>query len=589
MLLTANTGQLSLTGNAEGINVAPRSQPVVTPLLDALGLSHEPSEDRSEDPAWVDSQAGIVDQARRLADDHPDSPIALARLAQACRNAGRLDEAVAAARRALAATAVTDGDENAAGPDATATYVASSVLAAQGHLDDAEEALSLRATDGLHRLLWAAVAAERDDVETALERLNGVQGADAQSLLGWLLLRRGQFAQAVRAFRSATNAGGPSPAVLMNLAYAYASLGSADKAIRAGQQAVSLSPASIDMSHRLVGHLINFGRLHQAERELDRLAGLLGHEDADAILLRATIALRGGSDDDALRVLRKGRSRLRPDGNERAYAELLANLAYFEWRTGVRTRNQAVDAVRRVARRADGISVAVVCLLADLLSATTAALEIRDQIRKAAEHHDQDALLPALAREAHLSADFDRELAIAKDWTRSYPLDGTAAAAYVHLLGQVQGAYSEAGDEGLEAMRRTPQSAGLRNNTAYVLAMAGRGQEALEVIAPLRGDGYVPLATEGVALLSAGHVAEGCRRYREAVDAIDELDDAEQTARLRALVGENMRLAVAWLGIEDDVRRCGGWLPTVRPDDWSTDPQFLLISRLEERLRSGDG
>lgn len=571
MLLTADVQTASL-GASEDAKTA------ITPLLDVLGLA-DPHEyiEHATDVRWEALQRTIVEQAEDLVANNPHSAMAWARLAQACHNAGDEERAIESARRVLS---VSD-------TDASAAYVAAMVLAATGQVDEAEQALTdLDPTDS-RQLLAAALAAQRGDFEVGLERLEALAGPAAANLRGWLYLQLDLPNKAIAQFRVVLAEGAPSPDVLMNMAYAHAALGSLNKAVRAASQGVALAPANSAVSFALVRHLLNAGQVDASEAELNRLSTVLGGDDPDIVLLRGTVALRRGNEMQALRTLRSGRNVKRGRNNQRAIAELNANIAFFEWRTGQRSRPQLLTLIRRELERAAGESVGLVSMLSDVLSRTTGADEVEDEISRAAEYHNREELLPAITRLAHMRADFELELATAKEWSKADPINPLATAALIHLVGQLNGLYSHSADMGLKALRRTPNSFALRNNTAYSLAMAGRGQEALDVISVLKPDSItaslVLTATEGLAHLALGQIEVGCEKYREAAKSASEVPDATEATRLAALVGMNLLIAAKQLDVADDVAACGGPPGFQLPNDWLTDPQFLLLQRVASR------
>jgi tetratricopeptide (TPR) repeat protein len=605
MLLAGSVDSVGLAAPTEAVPATPSALRAITPLPELLGLQdssaafankERPLAERA-DEEWQALQRGIVAQAKQLTFHHSRSPVAWARLAQALHNNGEIEKAIEAARRVLALT----GESSArlasgrlspiTAVDPAACYVAATVLAATGNSSEAEEALVLLPPNGEHRVVAAALAAERGDYTAALQRLEVANGGTAGALRAWLYLRIGVYDRALSELRRTAASGRPTPAVLTNMAFAYAVLGSLRKAIRAARHAVMLAPMSHTASFNLVGYLITAGATDSARAELDRLVKAIGHDDADIVLARAGTWLSDGEDRTALQTLKRGLQRVQLRGSARARAELRANVALLEGKLGIRSRSSVLVEIRSQVKRADGRSVTLVSMLCDLLSRTTAYPEIQALAKSLEPYHTTDQLLPLRARMAHLSANFDDAVVLMRQWTELEPMDPSAAANAVYLHGMYRGDYNGAAELGRAALRRTPRSAILRNNTACMLGLAGRGDDAQQVLSTLVDDNYPPLiATRGLAVMASGDLLSGIELYQQAARAAEGLADKPEAQRLGAQIALYQVLAVAILGLDPlitDDRKRDGILHYRLPADWEADPDFLLLRHVADRVGAG--
>lgn len=578
-----------LAAPTDALSTAPPALRVVTPILEALGLaeakpSEEPSAVRAEEAA-ESSQTSIVDQAWKLVELSEESPTAWARLAQALHNAGDTG-AVDAARRALElAKPVERAHSNLSlsrPVDAPALYVAGSVLASSGHTQEAEAALAKLPSTGEYRVLSGALAADRKDFETALERVRGLDGGAASALRGWVMIQLGRYQQAIHELRCSVREYGPSAGVMTNLAYAFGCLGSNRKAIRFAREAVQLAPYSRRASFNLVGYLQHSGQFTAALSELNRLSKCLDSLDADVALAQAGVLLRSGEEPSALKLLRHIRGRMAVSGGVRAHAELAANTALLEWRAGLRNRSSLLGELHRQIERAQGESVPLLLMLADVSSDDSVLDELRSEAETARRYgHTEEELFPLDVRIAQIGNDYERALEIARVWADRQPLDANAAAAAVHLEAQVLGQYEWAGERGLQALGRVPWSPELRNNTAFALALANRSDEAARVLEVLEVDTFISLATRGLIALSAGAVSEGLEKYRASIAKVTmEADPADKPA-LISLIAMNAYLACRHFGIE--VQPPDDLLPSHLPPEWRHMPAFLLLERVAKR------
>jgi tetratricopeptide (TPR) repeat protein len=546
----------------------------------------DPAVGRCQDAIAAELDA-IVLRARKLLSKAPDSAMANARLACALLNAGQINEAAQAATQASTLPL----------RDVPAAFMAVQVLLQTGHRETAE-ALAMRIsetneaepTSGIAvalRCLAAALAAERGDLDIALLRLEDVAGPQAHALRGYLLLELTQTQRALHELRMARNVSRvETPALLSNLAYAYAVLGSPAKAIRAARQALVVSPGNHLALKHLAGYLLAVGRPTDAVSILRQTAG--PHDDLpfDLATALASALLQAGDPKGALRVLRETAQRARfrqTDPVERA--ELRASAAFLEFRLRKLSRQQRLDIIRTQRDLADGRSILIACMLADVLASRAGRAEVMQAYERLRAIYSAKQLLPLRARLASLAGDLDEQLRLVREWAQVMPLDIDALTAEVYLLCEFQD-YRTAASQGLAALRRFPDVIMLRNNTAYALALAGDIKRARRVLNSIAGANSYTIATAGLILLRRGRIQEGLEQYRKAAKAVsNEAVDAEYAAQHVAQLALHLRLVLMELDLQKHPLMQADMMsaPKLNPV-WFDEPSFMALTWRAKRL-----
>jgi tetratricopeptide (TPR) repeat protein len=510
------------------------------------------AEDKIADLAQL--EVGWLSQARALAEQHPDSPMAISRLAHAELVAGNEAVAGETARRAL-------GLGLHAG-DASAISSAAQVCLAVGDVEAIEADVDLLAAGRVPAVLLAQSAVMADMLDVALSRLVDQSDAAALSMRGYVLLRLHKYTEAIQSLRQAMRAGGPSPELLTNLGYAYGALGSLPKAIKATSQARTLSPASQTISFNLVSYLVRCGDHEAALAEVARLAG--HHSRSPQIALaRADIFASTGNNSRALTELRRARDTLRWEATSTVRCELAANIAVLEWRSGSRPRTSAIDAVRKELLRCEYRSIGIARMLAGLFARASEAAQLETVYAGLVALYDPSTLIAVAAQIAFLRRDFKTALKLAKQWAEVEPFSTDAAQTVTFLLADFAADFSGAAEFGLGALRRNPNSAMLKNNVAYALAMSGRPQEARNLLPP--GENPYYSATKALVEFKLGNRDAGVAGYRHALEQA--VRDGDQT--LAALIA-----ARAWLVLAEPTSL--SWVET--PPELEDDPRSALIT-----------
>ncbi|QHT54646.1 hypothetical protein GXP71_00045 [Cellulomonas sp. H30R-01] len=527
-----------------------------------------------------DARNGRLEQAEALARANPDSPIAFARLAQVLHGIGDVDAAVVAARRAMS---VSRGGER--GPaEAMALFVVARTLVGAGALEEAEAVLAEIRQPGPWALLSAAIAKSRGDVPAALARLGADDSADAAAFRGYLRLETREPQRALAELRRARKVGGDSPSLLLNLAYAYAWVGSNTKAIRAAHHAARLAPFSMAASFNLASYLRAAGRDREAIEELHRLRREIGEGQPLVAEALAEAYCSIGRDRDALRELRRAEHHhsLAPDAPD--LAELRANVALLQWRLGEKSKDALVAAIRQQIEVA-GPQVSLVTMLADVAGTPEGVRLARQYYEQLAVEADRDELVPLLIRLRISEGQLESAARLAIEFAMANPLDTAAVRSAVVLQGQILGEYSAAADFGLSALRRAPGDVMLLNNVAFCLILAGRLGEAVTLLSGVRAEDPYLFATRGMAAFAQRELEEGLRWYddaaaaaRKVIVAEGELESFLRLLRANELVAMQELNLVSPRFLEEFGQLVG------EPLDWPEDPSFLILRKRLERL-----
>lgn len=247
--------------------------------------------------------------AQRVAAALPGNPYVLAGYGQSLgtllMGVGRLDEALDCVRQAVALDPA----------DAHLQHHLGQVLLRMQRWAEAEAALRAAVQRD------ADIAAFHSDLATALQRQGKAEAALAAAReatrldpkaphllrrLGALLMQTGDVAAAEATFRQAIEAGSDAGGFI-DLANVLARQGRMDDAIVAVQQAIAQEPQVSHWPHHLAHHLLNAGRVADAEVASRQAVELAGN-DADRRMTRDMLAQlleRQGKLEDAVLVLRE--------------------------------------------------------------------------------------------------------------------------------------------------------------------------------------------------------------------------------------------------------------------------------------------
>jgi tetratricopeptide (TPR) repeat protein len=536
-----------------------------------------------DNPASTSLGAGTSDRsflARAEADAsvHPASALALARLAQAAEAAGEYERGSEAA-----ITALELGLEQSVGP---AVYAALMVLR------------SARTAPAIARGVWTDPRCEQLPlnvrVRTAIqaEAFDGaiklLQGSDSGADLAveaWLHLQMREYSNAIAAARAAQRHGAGGPALFVNLGYAHAALGNLGKAISTTRRAVALAPDS----HIAAFNLADFYRADgQPDAALEVLQALAKRDPFDFDLGLGIAGLRTEAGD--LEEARRGLQRLRTSsGWVHAplirRSELDANLALLRWMTSRERYAQTRQAVLLALSSCMYQSLPIADMLLRLLGKETDSQQMNAVVNHLAERHPERRLHPYRMHLALLERNGAAAVHHAVAWAEQEDLNSLAAAVAAHLVGDIDGEYGRAAELGTTALRRNPNDLLLVNNTAYVLALAGRPYEARSILAryPAAVATSVTLsATQGLTDYLTGDDAAGRAGYQRARHLARDTADPG----FEALVATNEALAER-LWAKATGQTPTHTVPTI-PDATRNESRFWIVSHRVARELSTD-
>jgi tetratricopeptide (TPR) repeat protein len=507
-------------------------------------------------------------QARELVERHSSSPAAWARLAQAELISGTPEAAIGAAQAAL---------KHMPEPDGGPALAASIVLAACGKAEEAEAGLRrLDVSQGPLVTFRAALAAERGDFDEALQLISRESSYEAHTLRAWIRLEQENYPEAIRWYRQALRIGGPSPAVLTNIGYAHAVLGQRERAVRDTQQALSLNPSERSrVGLNLFTYYLDGG---ESDRAL-KLVRALEEEaprDIDLRFAEAHLHLSEGRLKDARRALRRARTSLWAHLSEQEQAELVANVAFVDWRTEKRTKAEAIEQILDELKRIDYASVRIVEMLPTLLDRFSEAELFKRLLARTHQAHAEDPLYSLEMHAAVLEHRFEDATEISIAWAKSAPLTPAAASAATYLLTDAVGDPARAVEIGLPAARRMPGARALNNNVAYALALLGNPSQGRRLVP----DDTLPqtTATRALIALRLGAEDEAVDLYQQAFSRAKRSGDSDLPALVSMYAETAIQLFAKRVQTEDLK------FPKLQTSEgWADQPRFEIAFRILDR------
>lgn len=515
---------------------------------------------------------GLFD-ARTLAERHPESPTALARLAVAEFAAGNRVSAERAAAKVLKCDSF----------DAPALVVATHVLASLGEFTDAESAIrrvhASASSDEQRNAaagIGARVSLQFRPPEEALGLLHDCDDPASLTLRAWILSKTGRPADAARDLRSSLRILPDNPIAWHELSYAHSLLGSPTKALKASLIASHLAPADTTVVGSLVALLVMQARYSDAIKAIDRL---VSHrpDELRLVRLRAAVQNVSGDTSGALQRLRRAMRTTAWKSAELAQREELQLdarlLSLYE--KGVanaqeRATREAVTALKRCGYR----SLDIACYVADTtISVTDLEVLERAYYELNGPREESSSLLGIESTIEYLRFDFDASTAAAIERARQQPCSVSAQMRASYMLSMSTGDYEHAAKICHNGIRLGLRGPGLRNNAAFALAMKG-DTDAAERMLPDTDEAPMSLATAGLIAIVKGNARDGEAMYDKCASQAREqgmLDTANQVE-----MHKHLAQAAAGLPIPPDALAPFSNLV-------KTDPRYALIQRALDR------
>jgi tetratricopeptide (TPR) repeat protein len=502
----------------------------------------------------------------------------LSALAQAYEaDPDRATEAVALAREVLETALATRSDGQLLDP--TSARIAAEILTRNGAVQHAYDALRDAPVNESLTIAFAAAASALGHTDEATAAIARLDSPVADAYKGYISAGEGRWCDAVRHLRSALSKEPLDVDSLLNLSISLWALGSAKKATRVALQATRVSPGRRDISLHYLELLLAQGGLASFRSEVRHLRASGVIADAKLLALCARALLQEGNKPKAVSALQDAARAAKDEGDHELVAEIVSNLISLKWELGRLSREVALQQLNDLINEYPDSDVAVVNYAA-LATRRSEAGPVRTALQRIRD------LAPSYAtylrhQLATLEGDSDTAASAAAEWFRLEPNNPGAAAAAIVSIGIGQENWSEAAVIAEFALHHFPRNKAVVNNSAYVLAMAGRADEAIRAIEALGHDDFILRATLGLAQLARGDIATGMRLYREAADEAEKHDPVYRSlmTAYQAMVIRQLKLAHS---VPQTHMEAQMLVPVGLPDDWQDRSDFIRLYHLFE-------
>lgn len=498
-------------------------------------------------------------------------------LAQAYQAAGEKEKAAAHATEAL--DLVVEGLRRGV-VDPMATKIAIEVLLNGSTVDTALEFAERLPLSDYLKLEVATALAYRHRFEEAHRFIADSDAAQRDAVLGYVLALQGEYAPAVPKLRRALRLSPSDVESALNLSIALSQSGSRKKAVSAALQARSAAPGRMDVLIHLLDMLLAAGDIDRAQRELKSVSIPSAEQPSRLLIAEARIKLAQGEFDRAVRMLERAAARAEEEGDDDSVAEVRSNLIHLRVAHGDMERDAGFASLLRLSQDMPASDV-VVANLARVAWRTSQAAALDERFSFVRQGIDRSRGAFIEYELATLKGENEQASVHALEWLRLEPENPRAATAALVALGIGEERWNEAARIALRVVRSNRDDGTVLNNAAYVLAMAGMGQRAVEIISPVAEDSYIFKATLGLAYLACEQIELGMKLYRQAADDAEKIGDDS-----RSLMTEYQALVVRQLGVhyvaDTSVIAALSLPPYPLPDDWEDRPEFVRLRNVAE-------
>ncbi|TCJ00142.1 hypothetical protein [Aeromicrobium sp. IC_218] len=495
---------------------------------------------------------------------------------------GDVEVAIDAARRSLVSLADARVTRTA---DAALLEVAGEELIRAGlfgelqmHLDN----VGARRPDLPSTRLWAIVLANEGQFSEALSLLDNSERDDSLDIRAYLELELGNPHVAIKHLRSRLRSGFNTPQDHMNLAFAYWRVGSYAKAIKSAREAALLAPGRKDISLDSLRLMLGAGMVSEVLAEVRRLK-TRGIDDPDLLRLEAEALDQMDRKPEAMRVLRRAGNHPAATESLRSEAELYSSV--LGARLGLNARADVFVKVLDACRQS--VSSNLVDWLVEM-GDTKRDGEIVESLYDRIRHEfTRNYALRLESHIAFLKQDWETSLNRARELLERDEFNefaiGNVAMLEGHLFERWEPAISL-----VRRMERKGLIAGryMVNQSAFILASGGYGDEALKILGRASNLDPVMLATRGLARMAAGDFSGGARDYRDAFSAIPR---GPRQAAMRGLMAVYEAQGMYRLGIverQDPVEIQGNSLPVSELEGIDDSDSSVALLK-ESALRNG--
>jgi tetratricopeptide (TPR) repeat protein len=302
--------------------------------------------------------------------------------------------------------------------------------------------------------------------------------------------------------------------------------------------------------------------------------------DSQFLVMQARLHLASDEHARALTLLDRAVRLARDEGDRTGEATIAANLLAIRFDVGRISFTEFASGAAKLLSRIPDNDVVVINF-----ARTRTRRSHAKSVRKAAERVSAHTTLARRAYLNHVIAflEGDNEHAgrTAVEWFEAEPTDPNAAAAALVALGIGLERWDEAEKIADYARAQLPLTPALANNISYVLAMAGRADEAIKLLEPAAeaDSGFVLRATLGLCYLAAGDLDTGMRLYREAA-ARAEKDDHHWCSLMTAYQAVVTRQLDLDKTAPAQVLEASALIPQDLPEDWANWPDFLRLHHI---------
>lgn len=508
-----------------------------------------------------------------------NSSTTLAALAQARESVGDKDAAIEAARDTLRRCELESTREILSDP--VSVRLAIEVLLRAGDISSVVEAAGNLPLSPRLRLEIGATLAGAGRFDEARPYIDAADVAERSSVLGFLLLMEEKYAAAVPHLRAALRDDPADADSALNLSIALWHLDSRRKALSAARRAFNSAPGREDVFTHLMEMLLSENEFVQVDRETQHRFDIGVLPSSRLLILQARAKLSMQEVDRGIRLLEQACAMASEEGDEDTVAEVRSNLIRIKVQTKKLGRDEAIRQLLDLHRKNPTIDVVGVTL-AQVASRKSHAAALEGVYERVLSHTTDERAAFLRYQIATLVGDNARAAELALAWVRLEPNNSSALIAVMVALGIGEERWAEASEFAFQVVRSGKNDPSEMNNAAYVLAMAGMGARAVELLRPAADAGFVLKATLGLAYLSVGDIEQGMRLYRRAADEADRHADDSRSlmTAYQALVVRQLRL----LESSDPGMVSALSLPPVAlPDDWQDRPEFLRLHAVAQR------
>lgn len=524
----------------------------------------------------------FVSDSLRVAQRHEgvnSTSTSLAALAYAMESSGDRAGAIETAHHALQlCLEVAQGHHS----DSFGARLAIEILLRAGRLEDVLTYAQTLPISAHLRLEIGAVLAGKHRFEDACSFIQEVAVPERSSIEGYILALKGDYHAATSHLREALRRNPNDADSALNLSISLLALGARKKARAAAEQARSVGQGRADVWLHLLELVLADGEIDRAEREIDVLLRQGVELSARLLVIQARVELARKDISAAIRTLDRARLKAEQDGDTETLAEVSSNLLRIRATNDRISREDAWDDLESLLSRYPENEI-VVLNLAQLAWSRRNADTLRRALDSAGSQMSRVNRSYVSFQIATLEGDTTKAADYADEWLKLEPHNDHARAAVLIALGIGEERWQEASVLARQLLASGEGDSNSLNNAAYVLAMAGMADIAVETLEPLARESFILRATLGLAHLAAGNIVLGMKLYRQAADEAEGRPDDS-----RSLMTAYQALIVRQLNLQQDEEQnrmisALALPPYPLPEDWEENPEFLRLYAVAQR------